>query len=377
MKESPIKDEVHYDYILVKLAARCNIACTYCYWFRDDSVYKKPKLLTSEVEEVFIHKLRLYLSKFEIPLFEIIFHGGEPMLFGKSRFKAICVKLRQLEKELGIQLILSITTNGLLIDDEWAQIFKEFTLNVGVSVDGNEKINDTQRIDFKGKGTYSEVKRGIKVLQKHGLEPGILAVCAPNTDPSDVFQGIVEDLGIKRFDVLIPDATYLDHPPSILNYYQKLFDLWYDRYYQKDIFITIIECLVRGVLGKRSLSNSIGYTPVKTITLLTDGSLEPLDYLRISGNEFTKSPYNIFDHELQDLQNHPLWQEVYHASLNLAEKCNDCKFKYACGGGPVQSRWNTQSRYNNPSVYCEDLYGLFDYVKNRVENDLYMEKTAQ
>lgn len=31
-----------FTFVLVKLASRCNIACTYCYWFRDDEVYKKP-----------------------------------------------------------------------------------------------------------------------------------------------------------------------------------------------------------------------------------------------------------------------------------------------------------------------------------------------
>lgn len=361
---------IPYDYILVKLAARCNIACDYCYWFKDDSVYKKEKILTKEVEVAFLEKLETYLTKYKLPAFEIIFHGGEPLLFGKSRFYELCEKLKKLEKRLNTHLLLSITTNGLLIDNEWAKMFKDFSINVGLSVDGNKEINDKHRIDFKGRGTFDKIKNAFKILEEHHVNPGVLAVCHVDEDPQMVCNGIVEDLGIKSFDVLIPDATYLDKPKSILSFYKKLFDLWYEKYHQQGVFITFIECLVRGSLGKRSLSNSIGYTPVKTITLLTNGALEPLDYLRISGNEFTSTPYNIFDHELQELQNHALWKEVYHASMNLHEKCNDCRFKYTCGGGPVQSRWNENTRYNNPSVYCSDLFSLFEYVRNKIYSDI-------
>lgn len=367
---------IPYDSILVKLASRCNLACKYCYWFRDSEVYKKPKILTNEAEDNFIIKLKKYLLKYQPHIFDVILHGGEPTLFGKIRLKSLCDKLKNLEKELNCSLPISITTNGILIDEEWANLFKTYDINVAISVDGDEVTNDSQRVDFKGKGTYSRIKKAITILKDHQIEPGVLAVCLVDSEPEDIYKGLVDDLDIKRFDVLIPDATYSDNPKPIYEYYKKLYDLWYDDYYQRGVSITLIECLNRGALGKPSLSNSIGYAPEKTITLMTDGSLEPLDYLRISSNGFTASSFNIFSHDLEDLQSHVLWKEVYESSLNLAEKCNNCKFKYPCGGGPIQTRWSSENRFNNPSVYCDDLYQLFDYVGNKIHKDLYVDKNV-
>ena len=353
---------------------RCNIDCTYCYWFRDDGVYSKPKILTEDAEEAIIKQLKSYIQRMELLEFEIIFHGGEPLLFGKKRFNHLCRALRVLESETSCQLQLSITTNGLLVDDSWIQFFKHYNINVGISLDGNKAVNDTYRVDFKGKGTFDRVKTAIKRLCESQVEPGILAVCHPTiANVRDIYHCFVDELGLTRMDFLIPDATYHDKPASIFNYYKAVFDLWYDHYSHQGIFVTIVESMIRGALKHRSLSNAIGYTPVKTITVLTDGTIEPLDCLRAVKNNLTESPYSVFVDELDTLQQHPVWREVYNASLHLHEKCNSCQFKIACGGGPLQSRWNKSNRFNNPSVYCNDLFQLFEHVLKRVNSDLYQE----
>ena len=51
---APFWDEAPvFTFVLVKLASRCNINCTYCYWFRDAEVYRKPAVLTAEAEDAF------------------------------------------------------------------------------------------------------------------------------------------------------------------------------------------------------------------------------------------------------------------------------------------------------------------------------------
>jgi sulfatase maturation enzyme AslB (radical SAM superfamily) len=45
------EDVPPFAFVLVKLASRCNINCTYCYWFRDAEVYNKPAVLTIEAED--------------------------------------------------------------------------------------------------------------------------------------------------------------------------------------------------------------------------------------------------------------------------------------------------------------------------------------
>src|SRR6201996_8123202 len=76
-------------FVLVKLASRCNINCTYCYWFRDAEVYNKPPVLTVEAEDDMCRRLEDHINEFKLQEFVMVFHGGEPLLFPKRRFVAL------------------------------------------------------------------------------------------------------------------------------------------------------------------------------------------------------------------------------------------------------------------------------------------------
>jgi len=362
-----------FQFVLLKLAARCNINCTYCYWFRDTSVYALPKILPLEVEEKFIERLRHHITAFRIPSFSILFHGGEPLLFGKPRLRAFCDKLRSLEENTGAEIRKSITTNGILVDEEWSQLFKEFGISVTLSIDGAEAQHNLYRMDFHGQGTYNSVVVALALLRKSGLEPGVLAVCDPNSSPEDLCKTFVDELGLKSFDVLVPDATYDDKVISIENYYKKLFDLWFDKYSYMGIEIRCVENMIRSSMGLPSTTKAIGYGPLSILTMSTDGCLEPLDVLRIAGSGFTRTTYNVKDHQFQDVQNDPKWRDAWHASLNLCEICKRCEFHDTCGGGYLPSRWSKQRGYDNPSVYCEDLKGIFRHIQRRVLPSLYFQ----
>ena len=82
-----------FSFVLVKLASRCNIACTYCYWFRDSEVYNKPAVLTLEAEDAFCKRLEEHIVENELDGFLVVFHGGEPLLFPKHRFIKLQEKL--------------------------------------------------------------------------------------------------------------------------------------------------------------------------------------------------------------------------------------------------------------------------------------------
>jgi uncharacterized protein len=362
-----------FTYVLLKLAARCNIRCTYCYWFRDADVYAKPAVLPESVEAQFLVRLAEHVRTHQVRKFFILFHGGEPTLIGKQRFARLCGRLRELEGRLGIRLRLAITTNGLLVDREWAAQFQQFNVAVTLSIDGPKEVHDGGRIDLLGRGTHDRVLGSLAVLRAAGVEPTVLAVCNPDADPAGVCDYFVRELGLTYFDVLVPDATHADRPRSIAAYYKALFDLWYDRYSAAGVRIRYVENLAKGALGIPSKSEAIGYGSIETVTVTTDGGIEPLDVLRVAGTGFTRTNLNVETHRLQDAADEPLWQEVRRASLELAAPCVDCRHKFACGGGFLPSRWSKERGFDNPSVYCADLQSIFDHVKKRVWKDLRVE----
>lgn len=352
-----------FKYVLMKLASRCNINCSYCYWFRDESVYRKPPLMLPEVERAFLSKLRSHVSKYQLESYHIIMHGGEPMLFGKKRFYKLCKELRNIEQDTNCKVVVSLTTNGILVDREWAAMFKHFNIGITISLDGDEITNDEHRKDFKGNGTYKNVIAAIDVLNEFHVNTGFLAVANIKQGASAVFNHYVNDLEINHFDVLIPDATHEDlNVPSIAKYFKDLYTLWYEHPNREGIEIRVIRSFVLGLLSYCSASEGLGFGPLTTNTLLTDGSLEPLDVLRIAGDGTTSSTINIRTHELQDVSEHPIWKEALYSSLNLADECNSCEYMYACGGGYLPHRWSNANRYNNPSVYCQDLKEIFKFI---------------
>jgi uncharacterized protein len=362
-----------FSFVLVKLASRCNINCTYCYWFRDPEVYNKPPVLTLDAEDQFCARLEQHIRKYELDQFLLVFHGGEPLLFPKYRFRNLQNKLADVERRTGCKIERGVTTNAILVDEEWTNLFAAHDVSVTISLDGPPDINDRHRVDFKGRGTLAATLRGLDCLRAAGIEPGLISVCNPSTDPERIVAYIVEELGILHFDILPPDATHSDNPPPIADYFIRLFDVWFDRYAERGVRISTLDAMIRGLTGHLSVSDTIGLGPIHTVTLMTDGSLEALDVLRIAGAGSTASNANVRDNALQDVQDDPVWREAFHASMNLAEVCRRCEFLDSCGGGHLAQRWSPQRRFDNPSVYCESWKRIFDHIWQRIAPTLVLE----
>lgn len=355
-----------FDYLLLKTASRCNLACTYCYWFRDESVYEKPKVLTAEAEAALLERLESHVLEHRLEGFSILFHGGEPLLLGKQRFLGLLDGLAGVEQRTACSLRLAITTNGVLVDDEWASIFRTFRISPTLSIDGPAAVHDRARITHGGRGSHAKVVEALATLRRHAIEPGVLAVCDPLTSPDTIVSHLAEELDLRHFDILVPDATHEDDPVSIAPYYARLFDLWFDRYGPENVDVRYVRSLLTSVLGGEAHIESIGYGPIQTVAMLTDGALEPLDVLRIAGKGTTATERSIFTHTFQDVLDDRRWREAYDSALNLPDVCQQCEYAEACGGGFLPHRFSRRNGYDNPSVYCDDIKTIFAHIWERV-----------
>jgi uncharacterized protein len=370
------RDAPIFAYLLVKLAARCNLDCAYCYWFRDPQVNAKPAILTEEAAAALLKNLEVHIRRYQLDEFTLLFHGGEPLLFGKRRFGDLLERLQQLSSSLGCAFTQMVTTNGVLVDQEWAEILKRFGVHVSVSIDGPPGIHDAKRRDFASRGSYEKGVRALTILRVAGIEPGVIAVCDPESDPEAVAGHIVNELAISNFDILPPDATHEDKPKSIASYYKSLFDYWDKELGPRGVEIRIISAMVQGLFTGQVSSDSIGFGPVHTVTLLTDGSLEALDVLRIARPGITKTGYTIFANDLQDVARDKDWRKIYDASLSLPATCARCAFHQACGGGHLAHRWSNARSFDNPSVYCEDWKSILSHVWLRLAQKITIVRTG-
>jgi uncharacterized protein len=362
--------------LLVKVASRCNIDCSYCYWFRDPTVYQKPKLMSEAVFAQLLQRVEEHVSRQDLSNFPIILHGGEPLLWGVKNFQRMAEECRTISERTNCAIALSTTTNGVLIDEAWADCFETHDIAVTVSIDGPAHIHDVHRRTFQGRPTHALVERAIRLLQSREIPLGVLAVCNPRHQAREFFQ-YFSGLGITDFDLLFPDATFEDEPLHIAQFYSELFDLWLDANSdRRTVSISIIEAMAAGLLGGQSKYEAVGYGPEEICTVMTDGSMEPLDVLRIAGEGSTSTTFNIFDNAIADIMLEPRWKAARDASLNLCDKCRRCEFMQACGGGYLPHRFSKQNGYDNPSVYCDDLIAVFNHMQSILSRHVFISKSS-
>lgn len=355
------------DYLLVKLASRCNLNCTYCYWFRDEAVRQGPNRLTPDAQSKFIERLFEHIKCYQLKRFSILFHGGEPMLFGKERFAQFAEQLGDVAERTGCKIPLQITTNATLIDQEWARLFLRHQVGVTVSLDGPRRINDLTRPLLSGNSSFDAVLSGIDALRSSGINPGALAVYSPGMDALETIEFFVK-LGLPGFNVLIPDSTHEtpEHTATVSPFFTDLFELWWSRFREQGVRISFCDNLIKGLVTGHTGTESFGYGPMTTATLMPNGDIEPLDVTRIAGEGSTSTNVSVLRHSIQSIRQDPRWLGLLEASLTLHSTCEQCQFRSACGGGHVASRWSEARKYDNPSVYCDEFKVIFSSVWRRI-----------
>lgn len=371
----PVFQDQPISQLLVKVATRCNIDCSYCYWFRDAAVYDKPKLMSDRVLRQLLQRIEQHVTEHSFLEFPIILHGGEPLLWGIGNFHRFAQDCEAISSRTGCAIPIAVTTNGVLIDNEWLDCFESHTISVAISLDGPAHIHDIHRRTFQGTGTHAAAERAARLLVSRDIGVSALAVCNPSYSPKQYVDFFAE-CGIASYDIMIPDATIDEDPPSVAAFYNGLFALWLEANRSAPtVNIRIISDMITALLGNNSPTEGVGYKPVELCTVMTDGSVEAHDVLRIAGDGYTQTTFNIFEHAIDEVRSEPRWKAARDASINLCEKCRGCRFMNACGGGYLPHRFSRNNGYDNPSVYCDDLYAMFENMESVLDRHLYISKS--
>jgi uncharacterized protein len=357
--------------IVLKTVERCNINCSYCYFFHggDDSYLSHAPYISKET----IHSVSAFLKQgiesLGIESILIGFHGGEPMMQKKHHFAAMCdTFLNDLSPLCSIGF--SIQTNGTLIDNEWISLFEKYKVGVGVSLDGPKHLNDQHRVDHSGRGSYDRVYHGINKIKDSVLagKVGLLAVMNPEYDAQEVYKHFAHDLNFQWQNFLFSDYNYENHPPYkieiMADYLEKLFTSWReDR--SSGTRIIYFESIIALLMGQPFSSKyGIGPTCIDAMPLITissNGDLSPVDELR-SAKPGWMNQKNIRDITLKDFFNLDVFQELRSALTVLPNKCSQCMWQKICNGGPIVTRYSLENGFNNPSIYCDALQTLYSLI---------------
>ncbi len=364
--------------IVVKVASRCNLNCTYCYMYNlgDNSYLKQPKFMTDATIEHLVKRIRENCLKNNTKKFLIVIHGGEPLLMGYNRFENFIVKTKILEQE-GIEINYSLQTNALLLDKKWCDLFNKYKIPIGISIDGRKDVNDEYRVGHKGEGSYDRIIQGIKIAQKYlKSQIGGLSVLNLNSNPIDTYLH-AKEIGFVSTDYLLPDTNY-DHSNKVLDpsntpyadWLIPVFDKWFKEDNTKRIDVRFFYFLVHAILGGSVSIDAFGEALNNVLVIETNGGIEAVDVLKVCGDNFTKAGANVLTHSFDDAIQTPLANLYYQSGKLLPKKCLACPIKELCGGGYLPHRYSSKNGFNNPSVYCNDLLKLITHIQNRVVDEL-------
>jgi len=156
----------------------CNLDCAYCFYLEKKALYGSGEdfRMPDEVLAAFIGR---YVEAQPTPVVEFVWQGGEPTLLGVDFFRRVVELQRPFAGRKTITN--SLQTNGTLLDDAWCRFLKQHNFMVGISLDGPREVHDRYRRDKAGNGTFDAVMRGLKLLQKHGVEYNVMASVARET----------------------------------------------------------------------------------------------------------------------------------------------------------------------------------------------------
>ncbi len=318
--------------LCLHIAHDCNLACKYC--FADEGEYhgKKRELMSLEVGKKALDFL-IENSGNRVNL-EVDFFGGEPLM-NFDVVKELVAYGRAREKEAGKNFRFTLTTNGVLLNDEVIEFCNKEISNVVLSLDGRKEVHDNMRPTRNGKGSYDVIvdkfknfveKRGDKSYYVRGT------FTRNNLDFTEDFKHMA-DLGFKEISiepVVSPDtcsyAIREEDIDIICKEYDKLAVDIIDRH-RKGKPITFFHymldlnggpCVYKRLSGCGSGTEYLAVTPT--------GELYPCHQF-VGIDEFELG--NVYE----GIKKPEIVEEFKLCNVYAKDKCKDCFARFYCSGG--------------------------------------------
>jgi uncharacterized protein len=151
-----------------------------------------------------------------------------PVEFYRDAFRMID-RLKPLE----LLVAHSFQTNGTLISEQWCNFFAEEHVNLGVSIDGPQRLHDRNRVTRSGRGTFDKTIAGIRLLRRHGVPFHVISVLSLDSmrAPGEMFEFYVAE-GIEQvcFNVEESEGDHLSQSFADggveAAYYRFLSEFW-------------------------------------------------------------------------------------------------------------------------------------------------------
>ncbi len=314
----------------------CNLKCKYC--FADEGEYRgKREIMTFDIAK---RALDFLISQsgprynIEVDLF-----GGEPLM-AFDMIKELVEYARSIEKDVNKNIRFTITTNGMLLNDEMIEYLNKNMRNIILSIDGRKEVNDNMRLTSIGTGSYDIIIDKIKKLvdrREEGREYYVRGTYThANLDFSNDFMHLVNE-GFKEISlepVVVKDndeiAIRFEDLETIYGEYDKIYKHLKEmiddgkkvNFYHYNINLKGGPCVYKRVSACGAGFEYIAVTP--------SGDIYPCHQF-VGRKEFIIGNLNYLSND--KITRPDLIDEFKEANIYRKEDCNKCWARFYCSGG--------------------------------------------
>ena len=340
--------------LCLHVAHTCNLNCSYC--FASQGKYHGERAIMSfEVGKRALDFLVEHSGSRKN--LEVDFFGGEPLM-NFQVVKDLVAYARSIEQEKGKRFRFTLTTNGMLVDDEVIDFANRECHNVVLSLDGRKEIHDRFRVDFAGNGSWERiVPKFQRFVEARGGKGYYMRGTFTHANP-DFLKDIqtMLDLGFTELSmepvVCAPDdpsALTEEDKPIVMRQYEELAKLMLERdregrpftFYHYMIDLTGGPCIYKRISGCGSGTEYMAVTPW--------GDLYPCH--QFVGEEKFK-----LGDVWTGVTNHAVRDEFAACNVYAREECRDCWARLYCSGGCAANAWHATGKITGTYKYGCDLF---------------------
>ena len=340
--------------LCLHIAHTCNLNCSYC--FASQGKYHGERALMSY--EVGKRALDFLVENSGTRRnLEVDFFGGEPLM-NFDVVKQLVAYARNIEKEKNKNFRFTLTTNGVLVDDDVIEFSNKEMSNVVLSLDGRKEVHDRYRVDYAGNGSWEKiVPKFQKFVNARGGKNYYMRGTFTHANP-DFLEDIktMLDLGFSELS-MEPVVAASDDPaalteadkPVVMKQYEDLAKLMLERdkegkpftFYHYMIDLKGGPCIYKRISGCGSGTEYMAVTPW--------GDLYPCH--QFVGDEKFK-----LGDIWSGVNNKKIQDEFASCNVYAKEECRDCWARLYCSGGCAANAYHATGSVKGVYKYGCDLF---------------------
>ena len=340
--------------LCLHIAHTCNLNCSYC--FASQGKYHGERALMSF--EVGKRALDFLIENSGTRRnLEVDFFGGEPLM-NFDVVKKLVEYARSIEKEKGKNFRFTLTTNGVLVDDDVIDFANKEMSNVVLSLDGRKEVHDRYRVDYQGRGSYDTiVPKFQKFVKARGGKNYYMRGTFTHANP-DFLEDIKTMLNLGFTELSMEPvvaaegdeaALTEEDKPVVMKQYEKLAELMLKRdkegkpftFYHYMIDLAGGPCIYKRISGCGSGTEYMAITPW--------GDLYPCH--QFVGDEKFKLGDIWHGVENKEIQN-----EFASCNVYARSECRDCWARLYCSGGCAANAYHATGSVKGVYKYGCDLF---------------------